>query len=199
MRKLKEAHELVDRALAIEPNGVGLLAQKAELYLAAGQVDRALLLVERAPADGQDITGFGRRIQILLYLRKFEEATKTLRAVLDAPSEYAKAFLPNYRAWLGAAESIAGDVAAAKSDLLQAQTELRALNAGGDRGPRIARDLLRTAGFLGDKLSVDSIALEMQDDIKNDALDGPASAQALAAAGRSWERRRPRSPSWIVC
>ena len=70
---------------------------------------------------------------------KYNKAIDALRKVLDAPENLAKAFVPNYRAWLGIVESLAGHADAARIDLARAHEELAVLRAEGDKGPAESR------------------------------------------------------------
>ena len=181
LRKFEEARELVNRALEIEPTSANLLLQKAELYLAGGDLTSATQMLERLPFDGQDETGFAR-IRIWMFEGKYDKAIDTLRKALDAPENLAKELAPSYRAWLGIVESLAGHADAARIELARAHEELAVLRAEGDTGRRIARDLILTSGFLHDKASVDREALEIQKEIQNDAMDGPGFEEVLAMA-----------------
>ena len=111
---------MVNRALEIEPTSWTLLVQKAEIYLAKGDLTSAAQLIERLPLDGQDATVFGARIRLWMLTGKYSEAIDVLRKVLEAPENFAKAFVPTYRAWLGTVESLAGHADAAKIDLARA-------------------------------------------------------------------------------
>jgi TolB-like protein/Tfp pilus assembly protein PilF len=181
VRKFEEAREVVNRALEIEPTSANLLLQRAELYVAQGDLTSAAQMLERLPFDGQDETGFAR-IRIWMFEGKYDKAIDTLRKALDAPENLAKELAPSYRAWLGIVESLAGHADAAKIELARAHEELAVLRAEGDTGRRIARDLILTSGFLHDKASVDREALEIQKEIQNDAMDGPRFEEVLAMA-----------------
>ena len=63
VRNFKEARELVDRALELEPTSSNLLAQKAEIQLARGDLTSATQLIERMPFDPQDATVFGAHVR----------------------------------------------------------------------------------------------------------------------------------------
>ena len=182
VRKFKEALDLVNRALEIEPTSLNLLVQKAEIYLAQGDLTGATQLLDRLPLDGQDATVFGARIRLWMLTGKYSEAIDALRKVLDAPENLAKAFVPNYHAWLGIIESLAGHADTARTNLTSAHDKLATLRAEGDKDPQLARDLILTSGFLHAKMDVDREASEIQNEIQNDAMDGPRFEEALAVA-----------------
>jgi TolB-like protein/Tfp pilus assembly protein PilF len=180
VRRLKEARDLIDRALELEPTSANLAVQKAETYLAEGDLQTANQWVARVPLDGQNATILGAYIRSWLFNGKYNEAIDALRKILAPPEN--RLFAPNYYAWLGIVESLAGRPDAAKADLERAHAELTRQRADGDKGPRIMRDLILTAGFLHDKAMVERHAVEIQKEIENDAMDGPGYEEALAAA-----------------
>jgi TolB-like protein/Flp pilus assembly protein TadD len=182
VRRFKEARELIDRALEIEPTSSNLVLQKAETYLAEGDLQTASRWVARLPLDGQNATIFGARIRQWMFAGQLDKAIDALHKVMAAPQNLPKEFIPNYRAWLGIIESLADRAEAAKADLQRAHEELAQRRAEGDKGPRIMRDLILTAGFLHDKTAVDRHATEIQKEIENDAVDGPGYEEALAVA-----------------
>ena len=182
VRRFKEARDLVNRAFEIEPASSNLLVQKAEIYLAEGDLRSAAQFIEPLPLDGRDATVFGARIRLWMIEGKYDDAINALRKVLDAPENVTKAYLPNYRAWLGIVESLAGRADEAKIDLARAHEELATLRAEGNKDPGIARDLILTSGFRLDKASLDREASEIQKEVQNDAMDGPGIEEALAKA-----------------
>jgi TolB-like protein/Tfp pilus assembly protein PilF len=182
VRRFKEARGLIDRALEIEPTSWNLVLQKAETHLAEGDLTKANQLLEPLPQDGQDATVFVARIRQWIFAGKLGEAIDALHKVLATPQNFPKEFAPSYRAWLGIVESLANRAEAAQADLQRAHAELTELRAKGDKGPRIMRDLILTAGFLHDKAAVDRHAVEIQKEIENDAMDGPGYEEALAVA-----------------
>jgi TolB-like protein/Tfp pilus assembly protein PilF len=181
VRNFREAGELVDRALELEPTSSNLVAQKAEIRRAQGDLTGATQLIERMPLDPKDATVFGAHVRGWMVEGKYGKAIDALRKVLAAPDDLSREFTPNYRAWLGIVESLAGHTDA-RVDLARAHEELTALRAGGDKGPRIVRDLILAAGFLHDKAAVERHASEVQKEIQNDAVDGPGFEAALAMA-----------------
>jgi serine/threonine-protein kinase len=173
---------LVDRALEIEPNIVGLLVQKAEIYAAEGDLTAAGRLLERVLPDGRDPILFTARVRYWMFLRQYEEAIRASQQVIDGTEKLPKAFVASCRARLGIARALAGDTATARSDLNRARDELTSVRAQGDTSSHVARNLILVSGFLGDKAAVDREAAGLSDEIKNDAFSGPGLTQAFAAA-----------------
>ena len=182
VRKFAEARALLDRALDLEPTSWNLVLQKAETYLAEGDLPSASQLLVRLPQDGQDATVFLARIRQWMFAREYGAAIDALHKVLATPENLPPAFVPSYRAWLGIVEVLAGRAPEARMDLMRANEELAKLRANGDKGPRIMRDLILTAGFLQNKTTVDRHAAEVQKEMEKDAMDGPDYEEALAIA-----------------
>jgi TolB-like protein/Tfp pilus assembly protein PilF len=182
LRRFDEARAFLNRVLEIEPDSPPILMLKAETYEAEGDSETAGRLLERVPFRGQDARFLGPRVRHWMFVRQYGEAIRTLRDVLAAPEQAPKPYLPIFRVWLGMLESLAGNPDTAKTELSQARDELIALRTQGDRAARIASHLIFAYGFLGDKAGVDREAAEIQDEIEQDAVEGPGRAQGLAAA-----------------
>jgi TolB-like protein/Tfp pilus assembly protein PilF len=182
LRRFDEALRLLDRALEIEPNSFALLIQKAEIFQAQGNLGTATSLLASVPIDGQDPTFFDARLHQWRLLRQYARAIEVLRQLHKAPENLPPTFVSHYRASLGMMEALAGQSEAAKIDLLRAREELVALRAQGDERDEIAIDLIRIAGFLGDKTAVEHEATLAQPTIAHEAMDGPGLEGALAVA-----------------
>jgi len=182
LRRFDEALALWERASEIEPTSEILLVQKAEAYLAKGETEKAAPLIARVPLDGQEPRFFLTRIRFWILMRQYSEAIRAARNVLEAPESLPPSSRATYRAWLGIAESLAGNQAAARTELSRAYQELSTLRAQQDETPSIVRDLIRTSGFLRDKAEVDRLAAEFQGAIRDDAVDGPGIEAAVAVA-----------------
>ncbi|HET7511132.1 MAG TPA: tetratricopeptide repeat protein, partial [Chthoniobacterales bacterium] len=64
LRRFQESRELIDRALEIEPTSFTLVLQKAETYLAEGNLATARTLLAPLPVDGQDSNILAVRLQL---------------------------------------------------------------------------------------------------------------------------------------
>ncbi len=182
LRRFEEALRLLDRALEIEPNSFSLLIQKAEIRQAQGNLETATSLLAAVPVDGQDPIFLDARLHQWRLLRQYAQAIDVLHRLLNAPENLPQSFVSHYRASLGMMEALAGQTAAAKTDLSRAREELVALRAQGDKRDDIAIDLILIAGFLGDKAAVEHEAALAQPTIEHEAMDGPGLESALAVA-----------------
>ena len=182
LRRFHQARELIDRALEIEPSSFTLVLQKAETHLAEGDLAMAHTLLAPLPVDGQDLNLLAVRLQLWICERKYDEAIATFRKLLANPENLPPTFGSIYRVWLGIAEALAGEAEPARADLSRGHEELARTRAQGDTSPRIACDLIFSAGFLHDKGAVDREAAAVAKVMENDAMEGPGIEQALAVA-----------------
>jgi TolB-like protein/Tfp pilus assembly protein PilF len=183
VRQFERARELLDRALALEPNSSNLILQKAEIDFATGNLPSAGELLRSLPLDGQDASVMLGRVNYWIFSRQDGEALAVLRRLLAAPEKLPEGLPPTYRAWLGIVEGLAGQAAEpARADLAQARDQLAAIRAQGDTAPRLLRILILTSGILRDKAAVDRFAAGAEQEIQHDAMDGPAIEEAVAMA-----------------
>ena len=182
LRRFDEAHALLRRSQEIEPGNLSLQAMEAELLIAQGRLTEAEPMLDHVPLDGRDPQIFRGRIRLWMFARRYAEAISAIRAVISNPGDTSPVFIARYRSLLGILEALAGNAAAAKDELTRAGDALTAVRASGDTNVHLARDLILTHAFLGDKAAVDRLASELADDIERDALDGPSIEAVLAIA-----------------
>ncbi|HSP45180.1 MAG TPA: tetratricopeptide repeat protein, partial [Chthoniobacterales bacterium] len=82
LRKFKQALSMFDRALAIDPNDLGIISQRAEVFMAEGDLERSWKIMEPLKFPPTD-RGFGFYVSLLVFQRRFEEAEKMTLASID--------------------------------------------------------------------------------------------------------------------
>lgn len=179
--RFAEAHALMDRALAIEPENTQLLAQKAEIHLAQGDTAAAGRLLNSVSVEGRDPTVTMAYVRYWIMLRQYNDAIRALERVLAAPERLPEMVATNYRAELAIAQALAGNPDAPVA-LRRAQEELSAIRTRGGDTNWTAMMLLLVSGLLKDETTVDAVALQLADKIKADAVSGPSLQNAIAIA-----------------
>jgi TolB-like protein/Tfp pilus assembly protein PilF len=180
IRKIPEARALFDRALSIAPNDLGVIAQKAETFLAEGNMDAAwkILSAVRFPPTEQ---GFGTTIQALVYQRRYKEAEEMITTVLN------NANLPPWfrsiaLSGLARLRVARGDRAGAQQLLVQAEAELKKLHADGEKSFFLLANLIQVEAYLGHRDDVNQLAQETMERARADFWESPRQEEAIARA-----------------
>src|SRR2546423_227998 len=129
IRKFDEARAFFNRALTIAPNDPAILYERAETYLAQGDLDSCWKAVEDLKFSPTD-RGFGFHASIVIYQRRFDDAEKMFLAALSTQG-LPPLFTAIVHATLGNLQLLKNDHADAERLLLQAETELKQLRAAG--------------------------------------------------------------------
>jgi serine/threonine protein kinase/predicted Zn-dependent protease len=127
-RRFETALRLYDRALDISPNDPDLLAGKASIYQAQGNLSGAASLLSEVSAETPAEETFHIKITQLRLERNYAEAIRLLqarRAQFHFKSQYEKALYP---IWLAFMQRVAGDVAGAKATAEEMRENLDALS-----------------------------------------------------------------------
>ena len=82
LRQFPAARKLYDRALDIVPNDLDLIAQKATIYQAEGNLQEAAKLLAKVNTQTPSRAAFGSKIFQLTFERNLGEAVRWLRALL---------------------------------------------------------------------------------------------------------------------
>lgn len=124
-RNYGEALRLYDQALGIWPEDVTLLARKAGVYQAQGNLDRADALLKELRPGPDNVTVVSRIYDQALLRRRYPEAIALLRASVDQVASVPQR--NEYRLWLGDLERLSGDQVAAKATYSTGRVELEEL------------------------------------------------------------------------
>jgi TolB-like protein/Tfp pilus assembly protein PilF len=183
-RQFRTALKLWDRVLDITPNDPDVMADKAGIYQAQGNLPQAAKLLREVNAQTSSEGAFGTKITQLRLERNYGEVVRFLQARLahDADSQYGKAV---NQAALALTQRLAGDAAGAKLNAEQAGNTLELLYRDPPdnllRAVRAA-DLSRAYAAMEDKYA----ALEAAERAvmvlprAKDAVDGPGFEENLA-------------------
>jgi tetratricopeptide (TPR) repeat protein len=181
-RRFRDALAKLDQVSTVAPDDQNVPLRKAAIAQAEGDLPRAAALLATLPPDGDDTTYLeAKTYQVILERRPASIITR-LEEVIANPNRTQDSSSGELRFWLGWAQQVAGDNAAAQESWRAARTELE---------PRLKEqadnyDLLGLLGLinmgLGDKAAAsDLIAREMAViPIDKDAMVGPGAIEMLA-------------------
>ena len=127
VRQFPAARKLYDRALDIMPDDPDLMAEKAAMYQAEGNLQEAAKLLAKVNAQTPSRTAFGSKITQLTLERNLGEAVRLLQtrqAQFHFASEMERA---GFQVLLAFTQRLAGDAAGAKANAEQARNTLEPL------------------------------------------------------------------------
>ena len=182
VRQFPAARKLYDRALDIVPNDPDLMAQKAAVYQAEGNLQEAAKLLAKVNAQTPSRVAFDRKITQLTLERNLGEAVRWLRAYpahFHFDDEYEKG---SYQAWLAWCQRLAGDTAGAKVTAEQARNALEQLYRDQPDNPDVVESLSHAYATMGEKdsaLKAAERAIMLVPRAK-DRMAGPAYEENLA-------------------
>jgi TolB-like protein/Tfp pilus assembly protein PilF len=182
LRRFPEAVRKFDQVLDITPDDLDTLVLKAAIAQAEGDLPRAsaiLVPLHRATDD------FGT-LEIQAYQaileRRPAQIIPRLKEILAKPDPALGFYNGELRFWLGWAQEVAGDHAAAQESWQQARRELEPFLKKQSENVGLIADLTLINMGLGDKAA--ALALSEQamaaNPIEKDALDGPIPIEILA-------------------
>jgi TolB-like protein/Flp pilus assembly protein TadD len=182
LRQFPTAVKFYDRALDISPNEPSLLAAKAIICQAEGNLEQAARFVSEITVQTQSEFVFTVKITQLRLERNYGEAVRLLQArqaQFHFASEIEKRINQELLAWC---QSFAGDTAAAKVTAEQVRNTLEPLYKDQQDSPAFAANLSLVYGILGNKelaLKEAERAVTLLPSAK-DRVTGPAFEENLA-------------------
>src|SRR5438552_3004368 len=182
LRRFPEALRKLDQVLNIVPDDLDTLAFKAAIAQAEGDLPRAAALLAPLHPAADDTNALETQVYQAILERNPGPMISRLKEVLAKPDPALGYFIGELRFWLGWAQEVAGDHAAAHESWRQARSELEPFLKEQPENRILIGDLALTNMGLGDKPAAfvfveKGIAVVPTD---NDALDGPAPIEILA-------------------
>jgi TolB-like protein/class 3 adenylate cyclase/Tfp pilus assembly protein PilF len=183
LRRFPEAWRKYDQVLNITPDDVNMVANKAAIAQAEGDLPRAsALLATLHPGPANDTNALEAQVYQAILERRPAQIIPRLKEILAKPDPALGYFNGELRFWLGWAQEVAGDRGAAQESWRQARIELEPFLNDQLENSVLIRDLALTNMGLGDKEA--ALALVQRAiaavPIEKDAVDGPASIEILA-------------------
>jgi TolB-like protein/Flp pilus assembly protein TadD len=182
LRQFPEALRRLDQILEIVPNDIDALVEKGAIAQAQGDLPGAAsLLAPLRPAAG-DPTGWEQVSYQAILERRPAEIISRLKELLTAPDPNIGYLNGELRFWLGWAQEVAGDNAAARETWREARAELEALVKDQPENWALLDDLALTTASLGDKgvaLALVERAMALNP-IEKEAANGMQTLEILA-------------------
>jgi TolB-like protein/Tfp pilus assembly protein PilF len=181
LRRFPEALRKFDQVLNITPDDLDTLVQKAAIAQAEGDLPRASeLLAPLHPAD--DAPALETQVYQAILERRPAQIIPRLTEILAKPDPALGYYNGELRFWLGWAQEVAGDRAAAQETWRQARSELEPFLKEQPENDALIGDLALTNMALGDKAAALALSERAMAavPIEKDALNGPGSIEILA-------------------
>jgi TolB-like protein/class 3 adenylate cyclase/Tfp pilus assembly protein PilF len=181
-RRFPEALRKLDQVLNITPDDVDILVQKGAVAQAQGDLPRAAAVLAPLHPNADDSAAVETQVYQSILERSPTKIIPRLQEILANPDPALGFINSELRFWLGWAQQVSGDHAAAQETWQQARSELEPFVKEQPQNYSLLGDLALTNMGLGDKAAAFRwIEQEMAViPMEKDALDGPAPIEILA-------------------
>ena len=191
LRRFPEALRKLDQVLNITPDDVEIVAFKAAIAQAEGNLPRAAALL--APfRPGADLAGpLETQVYQAILERHPAQMIPRLKEILINPDRALGFYTGELRFWLGWAQKVAGDPVGAEESWKQARNELEPFFKEQPENFQLIGDLALTNMGLGDKATALALADRATNmlPIEKDAVYGPFPTEILARVCAQAEER----------
>ena len=182
LRRFPEALRKLDEVLTITPDDMDTVATKAAIAQAQGDLPRASALLAPLHPSADDTSVLEIQAYQAILERRPAHIIHRLKEILVKPDPALGNLSGDLRFWLGWAQEVAGDHAAARESWRQTRNELDSFVIEQPENWNLVADLALTNMGLGNK----AIALTLAEramavaPIEKDAVFGPAPIEILA-------------------
>src|SRR6266404_6314086 len=182
LRRFPEAVRKLDQVLKITPDDVGTLANKAAIAQAEGDLTHASMLLAPLHPNPEDTRVLEIQVYQAILERRPAPMIARLEEILAKPDPALGFFNGELRFWLGWAQDVAGDQAAAQGTWRQARTELEQFLKEQPGNYQLIGDLALTNMGLGDKAAAFALAQRAvaANPLEKDAYLGACPIEILA-------------------
>jgi serine/threonine protein kinase/Tfp pilus assembly protein PilF len=181
-RRFPEALQKLEQVLDITPDDMDALALKASIAQAQGDLPRASALLASLRPAADDSSAVETQARQAILERRPASIIPRLREILAKPDPALSYLNGELRFWLGWAQEVAGDYAAAQESWRQARSELEPLLKEQPENDLLIGDLALVNMGLGDKAAALALSERAMtaNPIQKDALTGPRPIEILA-------------------
>src|SRR5207247_3288006 len=151
LRRFPEALRKLDQVLNITPDDVDTLAAKGNIAQAEGDLPPAAALLAPLHPNADDTSAFETQVYQAILERRPAQMIPRLKEILAKPNPALGYFIGELRFWLGWAQEVAGNHAAAQESWKQARSELEPFLKEQPENWILIGDLALTNMGLGDK------------------------------------------------
>jgi TolB-like protein/Tfp pilus assembly protein PilF len=182
LRRFPEALRKLDQVLNITPDDVDTLVEKVSIAQAEGDLQRAAALLAPLHPNPDDTPALEAQVYQAILERRPAQIIPRLKEILAKPDPTLGYFNGELRFWLGWAQEVAGDHAAAQESWRQVRSELEPFLKEQPDNSALIGDLALTNAFLGDKAAALALAerASAASPLEKDAIDGPVPIEILA-------------------
>ena len=182
LRRFPEALQKLDQVLNITPDDVRVVAFKAGIAQAQGDLPQAAALLAPLHPDAHDTQSLEVQVYQAILERHPAPIIPRLKEILDKSDPALGYQNGDLRFWLGWAQEIAGDHAAAQKSWQQARSELESFLKEEPENFNVLSDLALTNMGLGDKAAALALAEQAiaANPIEKDAVSGPSLIDTFA-------------------
>jgi tetratricopeptide (TPR) repeat protein len=182
LRRFPEALRKLDQVLDITPDDVDTLVVKAAIAQAEGDLPGASALLAPLHPNADDINAVETQAYQAILERRPEPIIARLKEILAMPDPALGFYNGELRFWLGWAQEVAGDRAAAQESWRQARSELDPFLKEQPENYFLIGDLALTNMGIGDKAAALALSERAMATvpIEKDAVDGPVPLEVFA-------------------
>ena len=172
----------MEQVLNITPDDVDTLAGKAGIAQAEGDLPRAAAILAPLHPDPNDASAVETQVYQAILERRPVPAISRLKEILAKPDPALGFYNGELRFFLGWAQEVGGEHAAAQESWKQARAELESFLKEQPDNYALIGDVALTSAALGDKVAALALAQRATATIplEKDALDGPSALEFLA-------------------
>jgi TolB-like protein/Tfp pilus assembly protein PilF len=174
LRRFPEVLKKLDEVLSLTPDDVDTIALKAAIFQGEGDLSRASVLLAPLHPNADDNIALEQQVYQAILERNPVQVIPRLKEVLAKPDPAIGYYNGELRFWLGWAQEVGGDHAAAQESWRQARSELESFLKEQPENYFLIGDLALANMGLGDKaaaLALSQRAMSVMPTDK-DALDG---------------------------
>ena len=182
LRRFPEALRKLDKVLDITPDDLETIVLKAAIAQAEGDLPRASALLAPLHPNGDDSAALETQAYQAILERRPAQIIPRLKEILTKPDPALGYINGELHFWLGWAQEVVGDHAAAQESWRQARSELETFLKEQPENYILIGDLALTNMGLGDKAAALTLAEQAMAamPIEKDAVSGPAPIEILA-------------------
>jgi len=182
LRRFPDAMRKLEQVLNITPDDVDTLVFKANIAQAEGDLPRAAALLAPLHPDADDTSALETQVYQAILERRAAPVIPRLKEILAKPDPGLGFLNGELRLFLGWAQEMGGEHAAAQESWRQARNELEAFLKEQPDNYQLIGAMALASAALGDKSAALALAQKAVAAIplEKDALDGPAALDFLA-------------------
>jgi TolB-like protein/class 3 adenylate cyclase/Tfp pilus assembly protein PilF len=182
LRRFPEAQRKLEQVLNITPDDVDTLALKGSIAQAEGDLPRASALLAPLHPAADNTAALETQVYQAILERRPDQIIARLKEILARPNSAMGYFNGELRFWLGWAQQVGGDQAAAQESWEEARSELEPFLKEQSDNYNLMQDLALVEMSLGNKAAALSMAERAMaaNPIEKDVVDGPDPIEILA-------------------